>query len=100
GHAADAVHVTELSVGDLARPGLVPELLHHFDHGEEAAARGVAAGQESAAGVGGKASADLQRAALDEGTAFATLAEPGVLQLDDHVDGEVVGDARDIDVLA
>ena len=50
--------------------------------------------------VGGQTASDRDAAVVDEGTAVALGAEPGVLELGDHADGEVVGDPGDVDVVA
>ena len=50
--------------------------------------------------VGRQPPVERDAAVVDERAAFALGAEPGVLELGDHADGEVVGHAGDVDVVA
>ena len=75
------------------------ELAHELYGGEQAGVRGVAPREEAAVGVHRETPADAGRLALDERAALALGAEAGVLELDDDVDREVVGDPGDVDVV-
>ena len=89
----------ELRILHLALAGLVTELRDGLYHREDPAAARVAVREVAAVRVCREPAADLECPAFDEGAALALLAEPGILELHDHVDREVVADAREVDVV-
>ena len=98
--AADAAVERELGAFDLPRPRLAAQLLDQLDECEQRAACRMRSGEVAAVGVGGQPTVECDAAVVDEGAAFSLGTEPGVLEFGDHADGEVVGHARDLDVVA
>src|SRR4029079_2618204 len=96
--ATRAVDARELRVLDLASVRLAPKLARRLDEQEHAAHAGMAVRQPAAVGVRRQRSPEAELAVLDEGAAFARLAEPERLDAGQHHVGERVLDLTGVDV--
>ncbi len=96
-HAA-AGDEAKLGVRDLPLATFAPQLPHAFDDVKPALHVGFR--QIAAGSIDGERTAERDAgAALDEGASLALRAEAGMLQPEQHGDGEIVVELRHADVL-
>src|SRR5688500_4936158 len=89
-HVAVPGDEADLGVRDLRGTALAAKLAHELD--DVVQARHVRLRQEPAVRVDGQPAAERDRSALDEWAALALPAEPEVLDLGEHGEGEAVVD--------